>query len=119
MISNNLRKPFKKNLAYIPIEEAHGGSGKRQLILSKGDSVSKELIAMTKGFLFVNDCFDWHSHEDVDEFFLVIKGSGAVEFEDGTKMEYKNEDLVYTPANTKHKITANGDSEFFFIRLNS
>jgi quercetin dioxygenase-like cupin family protein len=112
------RRPFKKNLSEIPTEDAHGGSGKRQLILSREDAISDELHAMTKGFLVASGCFDWHSHENIDEFFLVIKGSGAIEFEDNTKVEYKSEDLIYTPANIKHKIIAMEDSEFFFVRLN-
>ncbi|MDO8469466.1 MAG: cupin domain-containing protein [bacterium] len=113
------RKPFKKSLAEIPTEEAHGGSGKRQLILSKEDPISNHLHAMTKGFLVANGLFDWHSHKDIDEFFLVIKGSGVIEFEDGTKMEYGNENLIYIPSNLSHKITASKESEFFFIRLGS
>ncbi|MFA6353557.1 MAG: cupin domain-containing protein [Candidatus Paceibacterota bacterium] len=118
MNNSQLRKPFKKKLTEIPTEEAHGGSGKRQLILSKEDAISRELQALTKGFLEIGECFDWHNHKNIDEFFLVIKGSGIVEFEDDLKIEYKNEDLIYTPANIKHKITAKEDSEFFFIRLN-
>ena len=74
---------------------------------------------MTKGFLVAGGFFDWHNHEDIDEFFLVIKGYGIIEFEDGIKFEYKNEDLIYTPADVKHKITAREDSEFIFIRLNN
>ncbi len=118
MQNNELRKPFKKNLAEISIEEAHGGSGKRQLILSEKDSISSQLSAMTKGFLKAGDCFDWHSHENIDEFFFVIKGAGMIEFKDSDIMKYNIEDLIYTPANTEHKITAQEDSEFFFIRLN-
>lgn len=118
MKNNQLRKPFKKNLSQIPTEEAHGRSGKRQLILSKEDPISNELHAMTKGFLIAGGFFDWHNHENIDEFFLVIKGLGIIEFEDGINIEYKNEDLIYIPANIKHKITAKKDSEFFFFRLN-
>lgn len=118
MKNNQIRKPFKKNISEMPIEEAHGGSGKRKLILSKEDEISNQLHAMTKGFLAANGCFDWHEHENVDEFFLVMKGAGVIEFEDGTKKEYIIDDIIYIPSNTKHKITANEDSEFFFIRIN-
>ncbi|MES2930961.1 MAG: cupin domain-containing protein [Patescibacteria group bacterium] len=118
MKNNQTRKPFKKNISEIPVEEAHGGNGKRKLILSTKDSISNQLHAMTKGFLAVNGCFDWHEHEDIDEFFLVIKGMGIVEFEDGTTMEYKTEDIIYMSSNLKHKITAQEDSEFFFMRIN-
>lgn len=117
MKNNQTRKPFKKNISEIPVEEAHGGSGKKKLILSKADQISNQLHAMTKGFLLKNGCFDWHDHDDIDEFFLVIKGTGIVEFEDGTTMEYKTEDIIYMPSNIKHKMTAKEDSEFYFIRI--
>lgn len=68
-----MRKPFKKSLHLIPLEEAHGGSGSRQVLLSKADPVSQYFEAMTKGYLKADTQFDWHSHEDIDEFFLVIK----------------------------------------------
>ncbi|MCC6323400.1 cupin domain-containing protein [Candidatus Nomurabacteria bacterium] len=118
MKNNQIRKPFRKNLSEIPVEEAHGGSGKRKLILSREDPISNQLQAMTKGFLAANGYFDWHEHENIDEFFLVIKGTGVVEFEDGTTIEYQTEDIVYMPSNIKHKMTAKKESEFLFIRLN-
>lgn len=117
-MKNQTRKPFQKNISEIRVEEAHGGSGKRKLILSKEDQISSQLHAMTKGFLAANGCFDWHEHEDVDEFFLVINGAGEIEFEDGTTNEYLTDDIIYIPSNIKHKITAKEDSEFFFIRIN-
>ena len=115
-----MRKPFKKHLNAINIEGAHGGSGRRQLILSKKDSISSQMEAMTKGFLAPKCVFDWHIHEDIDEFFLVTKGTGLIQFEDGTKIEYVKDDLIYIPSNIKHKIENTGaiENEFFFIRLN-
>lgn len=115
-----MRKPFKKNLKTILIEEAHGGSGKRQLILSKADSVSKYFEAMTKGYLKSGGKFDWHFHENIDEFFLVTKGKGFIEFKSWEKFEYSPDDLIYIPDGIEHKIEATGkeESEFFFIRVN-
>ncbi|MFA6072636.1 MAG: cupin domain-containing protein [Candidatus Woesearchaeota archaeon] len=115
-----MRKHFKKHLKDINLEEAHGGSGKRQLILSKEDPVSTQLHAMTKGFLEPGNIFDWHNHEKIDEFFLIIEGEGKVYFEDGTEINYKKDDLIYVPAEEKHKIENTGSitSEFFFIRIN-
>jgi len=43
-----MRKPFIKSLNQIEIEGAYGGSGRRQLILSKDDPVSSQMQAMTK-----------------------------------------------------------------------
>ncbi len=115
-----MRKPFKKKLNSIPIEEAHGGSGKRQLILSSKDDVSSQFQAMTKGFLAPGTKFDWHSHEDIDEFFWILQGSGTISFKGTDSMEYQVGDLIYIPANLEHKIEATGDegSQYYFIRLN-
>ena len=115
-----MRTPFKKHLSSIDIEGAHGGSGRRQVMLSKEDPISSQMEAMTKGFLSPKGVFDWHSHKDIDEFFLVTKGTGIIEFEDGTKIKYSEDDLIYIPSNTKHRIENTGDveNEFFFVRLN-
>ena len=115
-----MRKPFQKNLNSINIEAAHGGSGRRQLILSKDDPISSQLQAMTKGYLPVSGVFDWHDHQDIDEFFLVLKGRGIIEFEDGTKFKFVKDDLIYIPSNLKHRIENTGkvETEFFFIRIN-
>lgn len=115
-----MRNPFKKNLKTIPVEEAHGRSGKRQLILSKNDDVSEQFQAMTKGFLKAGLIFDWHFHENIDEFFIVIKGKGFIEFRDGKKIEYFPDELIYIPNGMEHKIEAtwNEENEFFFIRIN-
>jgi quercetin dioxygenase-like cupin family protein len=116
-----MRGPFKKSLSDIEKEEAHVGSGARQLILSKLDPVSSQLEAMTKGFLAAGAQFDWHSHNSIDEFFLVLRGTGAISFRDGTEMQYKPDDLIYIPANQEHRIENTGDEEnhFYFVRLNA
>lgn len=115
-----MRRPFKKQLKTIPVEEAHGWSGKRQVILSKNDGISEQFQAMTKGYLQVGSVFDWHSHENIDEFFLVMQGIGFIEFKDWEKIEYSPDDLIYIPDGMEHKIKATGgeDNEFFFFRIN-
>jgi oxalate decarboxylase/phosphoglucose isomerase-like protein (cupin superfamily) len=114
-----MKKPFIKSLNDIPLEQAHGGTGSRQLILSKGDPISRCLEALTKGYLKSGGKFDWHSHFDIDEFFIVIKGTGSLFLRDGGELKYKSGDLVYIPSNIEHKIEANGknDNEFYFVRL--
>ncbi len=116
-----MRKPFKKSLNQIPLEEAHGGTGNRQLLLSKADPVSKYFEMMTKGYLKAGSKFDWHSHNKIDEFFLATKGSGFVEFKNDESFEYTEGDLIYIPSNLEHRIIASNkaDNEFFFIRLQS
>ena len=113
-----MRKPLKKLLTEIPIEWTHGWSGSRKLLLSSLDDISWSLEAMTQGFLPVWSCFDWHLHDGLDEFFLVIQGIWTIEFRD-QKIYYTANDLIYIPSNTEHKITAEGllENQFYFIRV--
>jgi len=116
-----MREPLKKILSEIPREEAHGGSGARQMILSDKDPVSTQFQAMTKGYLAPKGIFDWHSHEGVDEFFLVIQGTGIIRFQNGPEMNYQPNELIYIPADQVHQIenTGNEENQFFFVRLNA
>jgi hypothetical protein len=43
--------PLKKHIPEIPLEIAHSGAGARQVLLSQNDGVSRNLEAVTKGFL--------------------------------------------------------------------
>ena|SRR3989338_2923814 len=116
-----MRKPFKKTISDLPMENAHGGSGQRQLLLSKEDTISAHLHAMTKGYLEQNGIFDWHDHDKIDEWFLVLKGTGVIQFVNGDSMQYQPNDLIYVPANTKHRIenTGKDTNEFYFIRVDA
>lgn len=107
---------IKLNLKDIPIKQAHGGSGSRQVLVKPEDVASKHLEAITKGFLEPGASYDWHIHENTDEFFIVLKGEGKFYFED-TETSYKEGDIFVTPPNAKHKITANTSSEFYFVRV--
>ncbi|MDR1026614.1 MAG: cupin domain-containing protein [Lactobacillus sp.] len=114
-----MKKPFKKHIPTVEIEGAHGGAGRRQLLLSSSDTISPNIEAATKGFLAPGGIFDWHDHDNVDEVFIVLQGIGKVDFEDGTKVEYTEGDMVYMPHTMKHKITNTGSVEnlFYFIRV--
>lgn len=52
--------------------------------------------------------------------WIVLAGTGIVEYKDGSVFEYKKDDIIYNPANLPHKITAQGSeiSEYYFIRFN-
>ena len=118
-----LRSEFVKSLLSIPVEAAHGGSGSRQLILSSADPISKNIEAMTKGFLLPGNSYDWHSHSEIDEFFIVLKGTGEVHYrqvdDTVTTYKYKQGDIFYSPEKLVHKIDClgNEESEFFFVRI--
>ena len=117
----DVRNPFSKNIEQVPIEDAHGGSGSRRLLLSKDDPVSQHLHAMTKGYLNPSGVWDWHHHQGVDEFFVVIQGSGTIQFRDKPTVNFKKDDLVYIPADCEHRIKNTGSEvgEFYFIRIDS
>lgn len=120
LMNTQNRKPTKRSLSEIAIENAHGGAGSRQLIFSDKDTfVSSQFEAMTKGFLAKGGMFDWHEHDGIDEFYIVTAGTGCIEYEDGTTFNYAAGDVVYSPANIKHKLTNLGEdaNEFFFIRI--
>ena len=114
------RAPEKKSLSSIPLEDAHGGSGQRQLIFSKSEPyVSRQFEAMTKGFLPATAAYDWHHHDGVDEFFFVVFGTGIVEYADGTRFDYAADDFFYNPSGLEHRIENTGSetSIFYFIRI--
>ena len=114
-----MKKPFKKHIPQIETEGAHGGTGRRQLLISSADEISPNIEAATKGFLSPGGIFDWHNHDNIDEFFIVLQGTGRVDFEDGTAIEYKEDDFIYMPHPMKHKITNTGpiENQFYFFRV--
>lgn len=113
-----MSKFTKLNIKDVPIEEAHGGSGARQVLVRPEHITSQYLEAITKGFLKPGSVFDWHIHQDTDEVFIVLKGYGKYYCEEETT-NYKEGDVLVTPANLKHKIAAGGEegSEYYFIRV--
>lgn len=108
----------KRNLSDIPQEEAHAGSGSRQMLLDSSIAESKNWEAVTKGFLPAGKIFDWHKHEDIDEMFIVTVGKGKFYCEEEIT-EYKSGDVILVRANTMHKIENTGEkvTEGFFIRI--
>ncbi len=111
-----MKKITKINLREIPLEDAHGGSGKKQVLINSDHLESAHWDGFTKGYLQAGGEFDWHSHENIDEVFIVISGEGI--FRNGDESTtYERDDVVRIPANSKHKIEAATDSEFYFVRV--
>lgn len=108
-----------KNLDTIPLEGTHDLPNSRQTIFTNQELPSDAFSAFTKGILDSGKIWDWHMHSDLYEFFIVISGTGYVEFEDGTKHEYKEKDSILVKPNYEHRIVANGNtpSEFYFVRM--
>jgi len=113
-----MKKFTQNNLKNIPLEDAHGGSGSRQ-VLVKPEQLSGEYFeAITKGYLNPGFSYDWHIHENIDEVFIVLKGKGKFYWEKD-KVNYQEGDIFTIPANSNHKITAVTKSEFYFVRIKS
>lgn len=100
----------------IPIEDAHGGSGSRQLLVTPEHVESQFLEAVTKGFLGAGKVFGWHEHTDTDEIFIVTKGSGKFSCDEDV-VDFATGDVITVRANIRHKIEATTDTEGFFIRV--
>lgn len=110
------------HLSEIPIEEAHAGSGSRQMLVKPEYLTSPFLEAITKGYLPSVNMFDWHNHIDTDEIFIVTQGQGKFYYRQNDKedyFDYKEEDIIIAPANLFHKIVAEGNEETqgFFFRV--
>lgn len=120
----NMGEFVVKHLNQIVKEEAHGGSGARQLLFSQADGVSNHLEAVTKGFLEPGAKFDWHDH-NTDEFFIVLDGEGRVFHREPEGEEvahnYAAGGIFYCRAGLQHKIESDGavPSEYIFVRLDS
>ena len=114
-----MREPFKKRIDDVVVEQAHGGSGSRRLLLSSLDSISGNIEAVTMGYLDPGGVFDWHSHQDIDEFFFVTQGDGTIKYENDSEFNYSKGDLIYSPQNLSHRLENTGDivNEFIFIRI--
>ena len=112
-------EPFKKTISVIPFEKAHNATGYRRAIALPQEGISQNLDGITKGYLPVGHSFDWHNHIGYDEFFWVLQGSGKVEFEGKTTINYSAGDFVYMPTPIKHKITNTGNQTniFYFVRV--
>ena len=48
------------------------------------------------------EVFDWHSHADEDEAFLVLRGRVAIDFRDGT-VELGAGDFIVVPRTVEHR----------------
>lgn len=108
----------KKSFESVPLEGAHDGAGGRRLYVDQGEINNIDWQAMTYGYLPSKGVFDWHHHDDIEEFMLVIKGDGIVSDEEGD-YEYSKGDLFIFPANTKHKIEnpSGQEHEYVFVRV--
>ncbi|MGG8495588.1 cupin domain-containing protein [Tenacibaculum sp. TC6] len=60
----------------------------------------------------LKDEFVWHSHENEDELFLVLKGTLYIEFRNGKKIAVNEGEIIIIPKGVEHKPYTNGDIVF-------
>ena len=75
--------------------------------LSKfSDLWSPKVIAEINDYQFklvkIKDDFEWHSHNDTDEAFLVIKGSMRIDFKNDS-ISLSEGEMVVVPKGVEHK----------------
>ena len=58
--------------------------------------------------------FDWHSHADEDEMFLVIDGSFTMEFRDRS-VELNQGDMIVVPRGVEHRPVAEKECSVMLV----
>ena len=60
----------------------------------------------------LKDDFVWHSHENEDELFMVLKGTLLIDFRDGRTVEVKEGEILIVPEGIEHRPHTNGEIVF-------
>ena len=58
--------------------------------------------------------FDWHSHADADEMFLVLDGSFTMEFRDRS-VELKKGQMIVVPKGVEHRPVAEAECSVLLV----
>ena len=87
--------------------------------LSKfSDHWSPKVIAEINDYQFklvkIKDDFEWHSHNDTDEAFLVIKGSMRIDFKHDS-ISLSDGEMVVVPKGVEHKPYAQKECSVMII----
>jgi mannose-6-phosphate isomerase-like protein (cupin superfamily) len=82
------------------------------------DRWSPKVIAEMNDYQFklvkVKGEFEWHSHEDTDETFIVIEGVLQIKFRDGT-VNLKQGEMFVVPKGVEHKPVAENEVKILII----
>ncbi len=60
---------------------------------------------------------EWHRVEDIDERYVIVRGTGRVEVGDMAPTLVSEGDVVRIPANTPQRITNVGDEDLVFYAV--
>ena len=79
---------------------------------------SPKVIAEMNDYQFklakIENDFIWHSHEETDEAFIVIKGSMSIEFENET-IKLNEGEMIVVPKGKKHRPFADEEAKIMLI----
>lgn len=100
---------IKKGFNEVGLESAHDGAGSRKLFL-KEDEV-ENIQGITHGWLKAGGIFEWHKHDDCNEFMYVLKGKGIVRDEEG-EYPFETGDFFIFPKGVYHEQRNTGEETF-------
>ena len=60
----------------------------------------------------LQDDFVWHSHENEDELFMVLKGTLLMDFRDQRTVEVREGEILIVPKGVEHRPHTNGEIVF-------
>ena len=60
----------------------------------------------------LKDNFVWHSHENEDELFMVLRGTLLIDFRDGRTVQVKEGEILIVPRGVEHRPHTNGEIVF-------
>ena len=82
------------------------------------DYWSPKVIAEMNDYQFklvkIKGDFDWHSHKDTDEVFIVIKGNMRIDFR-GQKIKLSKGEMLVVPKGVEHKPYAEKECEVMVV----
>ena len=73
-------------------------------------SVNGQEVKLVKFF----GSFDWHSHADADEMFVVLKGSFTMEFRDHS-VELSQGQMIVVPQGVEHRPVAEAECSVMLV----
>jgi len=90
----------------------------REKLSKFDDHWSPRVIAEMNDYQFklakVQGDFDWHSHADTDEAFIIIEGELEIEFRDG-KVRLKTGEMFVVPKGVEQKPVAENECHIMLV----
>lgn len=104
----------KINIEEMPLEDSKSHPGvlkKRTLLKDKGS-----LVSSSEAYLGPGKKVDAHEHEDMEEMFYILEGSGIARV--GSEEEaIKKGDVIFIPINNPHALENTGNDVLRFITI--